>query len=532
LTTFRAHTTDVTPKASRRRTVLSALVLLAFPLDSTLAQSNYVAFELQRENNWERQLAFEDLNGDGREDIVHANYQPGIGRELHVFHQQADGSFATTAQRIEIKTEIIAVGFADLRPEPGKELLLVSNAGVFSLSSAVEGYGGNIKQLLEWELIAAVPDLERLQFLPAAQDLNGDGHIDLLLPGDEAYGLFRGGPDETFELLSTFTTLNESLAVAQRGRGDAGIDARIAINASEGVVIELNAEADSYFDDFVERWDSSQEPTRSLLRAENWIPSAIVAQLNEDDLADIAYINQGSDGLGQLNIHFHNEQAGFADTPDWTGSLDTRGDIQLVDADNDGQLDLLRLSGTGNDRSAYLYRNRGGEFHLEQPDQVLRFSGYDIRVNFIPLTVGSKPILNVSYYTIPVVDAIRNASINRTQLLFGHDGAQNGQFFNRRPDSRLDESFSAANVRGLSEQMSLRYDIDGDGRRDAIYVTENGTLAAKRIGEDLSIATEPFWEYVSERSVFEFEVMHLNQDAKPDLLLRHANSTTLLVAAP
>jgi hypothetical protein len=162
----------------------------------------------------------------------------------------------------------------------------------------------------------------------------------------------------------------------------------------------------------------------------------------------------------------------------------------------------------------------------------MRFSGYDVRLNVIPLEQGSAPLLNVSYYTIPVVDAIRNASINRSQLLFGSDDIGENQFFNRRPDSRLDESFSAANVRGLSEQMSLQYDIDGDGRKDAIFVTENGTLAAKKINEDLTIQSQPFWEYISPKTVFEFQVLQLNQDSKPDLLLRHGTTTTFLVGAP
>ena len=162
----------------------------------------------------------------------------------------------------------------------------------------------------------------------------------------------------------------------------------------------------------------------------------------------------------------------------------------------------------------------------------MRFSGYDVRFNIIPIGQDTDPLLNVSYYTIPVVDAIRNASINRTQLLFGSDDVGENQFFNRRPNSRLDESFSAANVRGLSEQMSLQYDIDGDGRKDAIFVTENGTLAAKKINEDLTIHSQPFWEYISPKTVFEFQVLQLNQDSKPDLLLRHGTTTTFLVGAP
>lgn len=514
---------------------LTLLGLASYALLSgtALAQSNYVAFELERENNWERQLAFEDLNGDGLKDIIHAEYQTGIGRELHVFHQQADGSFSTTAQRIEIKTEIIAVAFADLREEPGSELLLISNSGVFSLSPALEGYAGNIKQLLEWELIAAVPDLERVQFISGLQDIDKDGEIDLLLPGDGVYGLFKGRGNEVFELVSTFSTNNESLSAASRGRDNTGMDARIGINAEEGVVIELNAESNSYYDNFIEQWDaSSEEPERFLLRAENWMPTAIIAQLNTDLLADIAYINQGADGLGQLNLHFQDAQNGFNSEPDWTGSIDTRGDIQLVDVDSDQQLDLLRISGEGNDRSAYFYRNQNGSFDLQQPNQVMRFSGYDVRLNIISLEQDSAPLLNVSYYTIPVVDAIRNASINRSQLLFGSKDAGENQFFNRRPNSRLDESFSAANVRGLSEQMSLQYDIDGDGRKDAIFVTENGTLAAKKINQDLTIDSEPFWEYVSANTVFEFQVLQLNQDNKPDLLLRHGTATTFLVTAP
>jgi len=514
------------------RLALSGLAITALLSGTAYAQFNYIAFELEAENNWERQLVFEDLNGDGRKDIIQANYQAEIGRELHVYHQQADGSFSTIAQRIEIKTEIIAVAFADLRPAPGSELLLISNSGVFSLSSALEGYAGNIKQLLEWELIAAVPDLERVQFLPELQDIDKDGELDLLLPGDGVYGLFKGRGNEVFELVSTFSTDNESLSAAQRSRDSSGMDARIGINAEDGIVIELDVESDSYFDGFVEQWDASEEPARSLLRAESWMPTAIFAQLNADMLIDIAYINQGADDLGQLNFHFQDALNGFNSEPDWTGSIDTRGQMQLVDVDNDKLLDLLRVTGEGNDRSAYFYRNQNGSFDLEQPNQVMRFSGYDVRLSVIPLEQNSAPILNVSYYTIPVVNAIRNASINRSQLLFGSESAGENQFFNRRPSSRLDESFSAANVRGLAEQMSLQYDIDGDGRKDAIFVTENGTLAAKKINEDLTIESQPFWEYVSPNTVFEFQVLQLNQDERPDLLLRHSTATTILVAAP
>lgn len=518
-------------RSPHSHTASMLLVILALLSAPVFSQSSYVAFELIRDDNW-NSLITEDLNGDGAMDIVVSNYQAGLGRELHIYHQQADGNFSSNPQRIEIKTEIIAVGFADLRADPGKELLLFANNGVFSLSTATEGYAGNIRQLIQWDLIAAIPDLEQVQFFDSIEDINNDGRVDLLLPGDEVYGFFIGKEDEQFELISTFTTINQNSSVAQRNNTQSGLDARVGINPDQGVVVEVTTESPSPFRGFIEQWDDQAEEPGALLRSEQWMPSAVLGHVDGDELLDIVYLNVGDDGLGQLNIHYQQPQSGFNQQADWTGSLETRGDLRLVDMNQDRRLDLLRLSGDGNEWDARFFLNDGGRFKLEQPDQIMRFSGYDVRLNFLPREEPATTVLNVSYYTIPVVDAIRNASINRIQLLYGSDDAESGQLFNRRPDARLEESFSAANVRGLSEQMSLNYDIDGDGKRDALYVTENGTLAAKKIDQQLNIADQPFWEYVSPRTVFEFEVLQLNQDANPDLLLRHGSTTTLLVATP
>ena len=512
--------------------VLSAIVLSAIVLaPASFGQSNYVAFELDRENNWDN-LITEDVNGDGAKDIIFAHFDPAIGRELHIHHQQSDGNFASNPQRVEIKTEIIAVGFADLRPDPGKELVLVANNGVFSLSTAMEGYAGNIKLLFQWNLVAAIPDLEQVQFLQNIEDINGDGEIDFLLPGKDDFGFFVGLGEEQFELISSVRTINENLTAAQRSNPAADLSGSIGINATEGVVVDLRAELSSPFANFIEQWQPKTTDSRALLRTENWMPTAMLAELNGDGLKDLVYLNVADDGLGQINIHFQDANTGFASTPEWQSSLETRGSIQIVDMNNDGLQDLLRLSGDGNEWDARFYTNVNGTFDFQQANQVMRFSGYDVRLDFVELAVGVKPVLNVSYYTIPVVDAIRNASINRTQLLYSAEAAEAGQLFARRPNSRLDESFSASNVRGLSEQMSLRFDVDGDGSNDALYVTDNGTLAAKKINPQLQIADTAFWEYVSPRTVFEFEVLSLNGDNNPDLILRHGSTTSLLVATP
>jgi len=318
----------------------------------------------------------------------------------------------------------------------------------------------------------------------------------------------------------------------QRNYQESALSASIGINPDKGVVVELNTSTTTPFSGFIELWEPKSTESRALLRTENWMPTAVVSELNGDNLQDIIYLNVDDEGLGQLNIHYQNDDQGYTSQPDWQASMETRGDMRLVDIDKDGRLDLLRVTGDGSDWDARFFLNQNGEFNLQQPNQIMRFSGFDVRLNFIQLSLASKPVLNVSFYTIPVVDAIRNASIKRTQLLYSAEDAETGQVFARRPSSSLEESFSATNVRGLSEQMSLRFDVDGDGASDAMYITENGTLAAKKINAQLQIADQPFWEYVSPRTVFEFEVTSLNQDGIPDLVLRHGTTTTLLVATP
>lgn len=515
---------------------LPALRLILVALGSLLnsfsfAQTNYAAYEVTRENNWAT-LITEDLNGDGLKDIIFAHYNPAIGREIHIHHQEIDGSFSTSPQKVEIKSEIIAVAFADLRDEPGKELLLFSSDGVFSFSTAVDGYAGNIKQLIQWNLIAAVPNLEQVYFIETIYDMNNDGYVDLLLPGDKEFAVYRGGNNESFELAAKFTTLNLDTRALGRNDRSANASANIGINAEEGIVLDIIAEAPTPFANFIEQWSAEAKSEQALMRTENWLPSAIMAQLNDDDLLDILYLNVGNDDLGQLNIHYQQDNLTFNEIADWVGEIDTQGDIELADLNNDDKIDLFRLSSDGSEWDVRFFLNKGGTFELDMPDQVMRFSGYDVRLNVIPLADSEQPALNVSYYTIPVVDAIRNASINRVQLLYGNSDVIQGQLFNRRPDSSLEESFSAANVRGLSEQMSLQYDVDGDGNHDALYITDNGTLAAKRIDNDLVIANESFWEYISPRTVFQFKVLTLNGDELPDLLLRHGVSTTLLVTTP
>lgn len=505
---------------------LTGMVALTVAMEGSA--QNYVASELPREDTGS--VLYEDMDGDGRSDVIIPAWSQEAGRELLVYLQQADGRFSSQpSRRVEIKPEIIAIGLADLRPEPGKEVLLFTSTAVFSLNSSIPSYTGNLRPLFDWDFVATVPDRRRVLVVQDITDMDGDGYPDLLLPGRSEHGFFRGGPDEQFTLAHHFNPLNPDLDPSEIPLGETGLNTRFALNAQEGIVLQVRAETTSAFADLLSSPDDDE--SRALLEIDQWLPAAIRAEMNGDDRVDLVYLNIGNDLHGQLNILLQ-QDGGFAPQPDWQGSLDVRGDLRLFDVDGDGRADVVRIVDNANEWNVQLYLNREGRFDFARADQVLRFSGYDLTLAATDLDGDGRHELSVSYYTIPVVNAVRNASIVRSQLLFAPANAGSGQVFSARPDYRLDQTFSATEVRGLGAQMHLDADLNGDGRNDAIQLGNDGTLVARTIDSGLQIAVQPFWQYVPQRSILNFVVRDMNGDATPDLLLFHSTHMTVLVSMP
>ena len=511
---------------------LTAMLVPAAPTQAQPAsrQLNFIASEFPAPD-WPNQMAMADLNGDGRNDLIVPRWTVGTGRQLLVYLQQSNNRFPAQPSRyIAIVPEIVAVSFADIRPEAGEELLLLTGTGAFSLSSAIDGYSGNIRPLFDWPLIAAIPDRRVTEFLPPPTDINKDGHVDLLLPGTDGYGVFLGGPDEQFTLVQQFSTVNEDLDPADLPDSAGRFTTQVQFNRQDGLVVSLQARPNSAFADFLD--DAHNDDSNLLLERSLWLPPAAFANINRADSSDIVFLNIGNDIRGQINVLTQQPGQHYNDFPDWQRPIDMEGDIYLQEINGDGLTDVMRVTEDGNDWDVYFYLNRGGDFDFDQPDQVMRFSGYDVQINITDITGSGYPELGVSYYTIPVVNAIRNTSIVRTQLLYGNNGEREQFRFNNRPDFRLEENFSPSNIRGLSSPIMLDTDLDGDGRIDALYLTDDGTLAARHIDANLQFASEPFWQYVPQRTIIAFSVQDLNADDTPDLLLYHSNTITVLVSSP
>jgi hypothetical protein len=512
-------------------TTLRSLLLLSTLGLSQIshAQPSHMASEIIL-GDWPDDVLRADMDGDGRKDLIVPRWSADAGRELLIYLQQDDGRFpALPSRHVEIKPEIIAFSITDIRPDPGAELLLFSSTHIYSLSSAIPSYTDNLELLTEWELLASTPDRRRVHHIPIGVSDSADSARNLLVPGRHAYGYFRADNDGSFTLLHEFNTVNEELDPSEIPLGSGRLNTQFRINERDGIVLNVSARSNSAFEDFLSEWTG--DTPRDLLQTRHWVPSAIQANMDTDELPDLVFLNIGNDLYGQVNILRQNSAGGFSQTPDWQGAIDTRGDIRLLDVNGDGMSDILRIIDNSNEWDVHFHLNKDGHFNLQRADQVMRFSGYDLTVSVTDLNADGRPQLSVNYYTIPVVNAVRNASIVRSQLLFAPSTTA-GQIFNPRPDFKLDENFSADAIRGLSSQIHLQTDLDGDGRKDAIYLSNDGSLAAKAIGQDLRFASTPFWQYVPTRSILQFDVEDMNGDGIPDLILYHSTAMTVLVSTP
>jgi len=506
------------------------LVVSAGISNGANAQANYIASEIPAPE-WPDEIVIADMNGNGRQDVLIPVWSRENGRELEIYLQQGNGRFSPEpSRRVRIPPEVIAVALADVRNIPGDELLLFSGTAVFSLSSAIPSLSNNLEHLLDWRLVASVPDRRHIHFLPRPRDITGNGFVDLLLPGPEDYALFEGSGNDQFSLKHRFSTVNAELDPSDFPAPSGRFSTEISINQRDGLIVNIVPRSASAFEDFVQDWRNGYSAAE-LLASRQRIPGAFTASVQPASTADIVYMNVGNDLRAQVNVLSLSNSEPVPDKPQWQGPAEAEGEYHLMDITGNGLDDVVRILDDDSDWVIYFHINRDGTFNFDSPDQIMRFSGYDLRLTAMDITGNGIPDLSINYYTIPVASNLRNPSIVRTQLLYRGSG-DSGRLFASRPDSRLDENFSASNIRALYEPMHLEADINNNGRIDALYVADDGTLSAKAIDNNLRLASTPFWQYVPNRTIIGFDVRDMNGNGTPDIILHHSTATTVLISSP
>lgn len=492
-----------------------------------------------------RDQRFVELNGDGLQDLLLSVWSEARGRELLLYLQTENGQFSgKPSQRIEIKKDIIGYGLADLREEPGEELIFVTRSAAYSYSTRKDGYTGNLSKLLDWDLLATVPERQSIAFIGRLEDYNNDGHADLLLPGRQAYGLFYGNENGGFRAVAPLPAPYSD--PEQNGDNRAGF--RISVETGLTFNVDTPSAFAGLFPERSELEDANSSTSRpfanreSILNVERWLASVQPVQVNGDDMLDFVYLDdlpgEHEGSKRRFNALFQNSDGAISEEADWQQTLDASGEILLADFNGDGLDDVLSLESKGSKQSNLsFFANQNGEYDFQSADQVLRFSGYEVEVQLIDLNDDKQAELIVSYYSLAAMDALRDGSMLRTTLIYAGNPAateDDGEAlaFGRRPNSKMEDKFSADSVKGLTERPHFSADLTGDGRKEVIALDDSGAVVAKAISADLQISSDPIWRFVPLHLVESLIPEALNQDRSTDFLLIHQNALTVLVSRP
>ncbi len=471
----------------------------------------------------------EDFDGDGRRDLIVAVHSAARGRELLVFLQSASGRFpAQPTSRVEIKRDIVAFDMADVRDEPGVELLFWTRSGCFGYSTSRSGYVGNARRLLHHDLLTDVPSRKDISRLRGAMDLDGDGRPEIVAPGPHGFGIFARSADAADA--SGFTQRSLVRLDVHTRKPESTRRNRVVVGVGVG---GSRPNTPEHLRDLVIVKPAADGGSGVLLAEDRWLPALLVRELDGDGRLDVLVARDR-----RIEVRLQDATGRYPATPSWTGEIAGDGPIWCVDVDGDGLDDLIAGdSQAKQDATLRFYRHRGATFFAAQPDQAMRFSGYGVQPKIVDIDADGNAELVVSSFAIPVTGALGGGRVDRTLLIYRSeeptseaDAPNARRLFARRPAGRYEESFTAKEFKGLGQRITFDADLTGTGRRDAVLVERDGAIVARRVTDAMEIESQPFWRFLPERWILEVDVDDLDGDGISDFVLRHHRGFTVLVS--
>ncbi|MGI4870772.1 MAG: FG-GAP-like repeat-containing protein [Janthinobacterium lividum] len=311
--------------------LLYSLLLLA-PAGTALAQtpatfaiSTYTAGA----NSLPRGIAVADVNGDGRLDLVTANYG---GDAAGVLLGQAGGGFAAvTTYSASASSQPSGIAVADMNGD-GRLDLVTANFGIFSAGVLLGQAGGGFAPVTKYYTVTYLTYHGGSPSEITVADVNGDGRPDIVTAntGSNTAGVLLAQASGGFATVTTYSTggsIPHGIAVA-----DVNSDGRpdlVTANQYSNTAGVLLGQAGGGF---------AAVTTYSTGVYSQPLDIA-VADVNGDGRPDLVTANQYSDAAGVL---LGQASGGFAAVTAYsTGANSQPSSIAVADVNGDGRPDLV-----------------------------------------------------------------------------------------------------------------------------------------------------------------------------------------------
>ncbi|MFQ5699342.1 MAG: FG-GAP repeat domain-containing protein [Myxococcota bacterium] len=429
-----------------------------------------------------------DVNGDGRADLLHVDYEglpPVESRVVRVHLQRADGAFAAEPDRTwPLPSGSAAYDIADVDGRAGRELVLLVRDGLAILSpqtgavrmlrvpgAPTAAVAADERGLDPLPLLRTAPTGERWWIVPLL------GQAALLTPAGQPRGLLEVGQRANYFLLGA------------EGPPIGEADIQLFVDTPH---IELgDVDGDGRSDVLA----ATRHALRVFLqRPDGQLPNAPDRVLPLHRISELDHVR----GAGTVAL--------------------TSGDL-----DGDGRVDLVITSMSGGITSSHtrltVHQNRGGSWNLDVPDQVLEVSGGLSFNELQDLDGDGRPELVQVLVHMSVLEMVefflqRAYDVEITVSAVGSDGA-----FQTKRAARLafDVPWNLESFRPRGFLPLLELDLNADGRLDLLRSGGGTSLEVHLAGSDGRLSRRPLRQALDTRG--RLRAGDLEGDGLPDLVL-------------
>lgn len=474
---------------------------------------------------------FVDMEEDGTLELVLAVRTNDGERELHLHRMRADRVEPEPYLRVRVFPDVLAWTVADVREEPGRELIFLTRSAAISYSTTLDGYRDNASVLVREEMIFDLPDPRTLPYYDYV--IHGKTGDALLLPGRDGYSLW-GPPDDegVYALQADF----------RRG-GVAVIEATAPRSTSRGSRIRIGSDPGDLTGPFS---GENASGDAALLSDSRHYRAPALVDVNADGFVDLLALSDE-----RLAVHLGSasglpaEPTRLETLPEYLRGDDEDLELTLVDVDGDGDLDLVAKieedSGTfenGTVRVLVLTHD-GNRLLPDRPDQVLRFKAAELRLSIADVDADGRPDLVIRKLELPsMLELVTGLKFTFTHLIYLGEPLGERRRFAKNATMRQEEVYDEETVFELVANRNLTMDCDGDGLADLVEVDLDGNVGIRRLrrtssffgGTSWSLERAHWKRFETGGSIRSLTVRDLNGDGLGDVVSAGERRLTILLS--
>jgi len=486
---------------------------------------------------------FADADGDSRIDLFVTTAEAGV-RTLRLYRLDPDSHYPAQPDfRMTVPPDVVAFATFDLRPEPGKEVVLLTRNGLFSLTATREGLQGNLRRELAIPIFPDLPDPDRLPCWRMIEDVDGDGRDELLVVSDGALVALAPrprdeppGPNGEGPSLRTVLTLPCVPADADAR------DSKVSLG-NAGVTVQSRGGLSSFFPGA----RSSRPFFAGQLLLARSVSFEIPALFDWDgdgrrdlvalDVDDVRVRLQDAPGRFEPNVRtFRLPDALRAENVDRSGRQ-RHERLKLLDMDGDGRSELVLTKsegrGSGQEHSFVVVRRKADGSPEEAASALLKLEGMDVDYDTIDVDHDGNMDVIASRVDVPTgLTSLANVRLDTGLYLF-RGGAR--ATLDRDVAVKLERTYRPEQLARVQETLltSFTGDFDGDKLNDLVLTQIDGRVDIRRLkheGDAYALDTRPLASFQPPAPVERMETWDVSDDGIADLFLRHKKSFTFFVS--